>query len=265
MNAQQVLTVDRQALEQEGKADAKRARTSSTPPLRPGDHLSRAEFERRYSAHPEIKTAELIEGVVYMPSPVRFEQHGRLNSDIITWLGTYRSETPGIQGGDNTTVLLDYENEVQPDAFLRLRAEYGGNSYITENDYIAGPPELIVEVAASSAAYDLHTKKQVYARDGVQEYIAVQVYEQRVDWFALREGVYETLTPEEATGTTADADATRAGCLKSEGFPGLWLCPAALWEGDIAGLLACLREGLASPEHEAFVAQLRVKAESGKQ
>ncbi len=264
MNAQQVLTVDRQALEQESKADAKRALTSSTPPLRPGDHLSKAEFERRYSAHPEIKKAELIEGVVYMPSPVRFEQHGLIHFMLITWLGGYWASTLGIQGGDNTTVLLDYENEVQPDAFLRLRAECGGNSYITENDYIAGPPELIVEVAASSAAYDLHVKKQVYARDGVQEYIAVQVYEQRVDWFVLREldsasgGVYEALTSGEA------ADTTETRRLKSESFPGLWLCPAALWEGDIAGLLACLREGLASPEHEAFVAQLRARVESSK-
>lgn len=265
MNAQHVLTtVDRQSHDCEVKAAGKRPSSSLRPPLCPGDHLSRAEFERRYCAHPEIKKAELIEGVVYMPSPVRFEQHGRLHSDIITWLGVYRSETSGIQVGDNTTVLLDYENEVQPDACVRLQAEYGGNSYITENDYVAGPPELIVEIAASSAAYDLHTKKQVYARDGVQEYIAVQVYEQRVDWFALREGVYETLTPEEATGTTAAADATRAGCLKSEGFPGLWLCPAALWEGDIARLLACLQEGLASSEHKTFVAQLRARAESNK-
>lgn len=255
MNAQQVLTVDRQALEQEVKTDAKRPPISSRPPLCPGDHLSRAEFERRYSAHPEIKKAELIEGVVYMPSPVRFEQHGLIHFMLITWLGEYWAGTLGIQGGDNTTVLLDYENEVQPDAFLRLRAEFGGNSYHTKNDYVAGPPELIVEVMASSAAYDLHTKKQVYSRDGVQEYIAIQVYEQRVDWFIRQEGVYEALTPEET------ADETEAGRLKSEVFPGLWLCPAALWERDIAGLLACVREGLASSEHETFVAQLRARAE----
>ncbi len=121
----------------------------------------------------------------------------------------------------------------------------GGRSHVTEDDYLAGPPELIVEIAASSAAYDLHSKRRVYARSGVQEYLAVQMYEQRVDWFILREGVYETLTP--------DTD----GVLRSEVFPGLWLQPAAIWSGDLAAMLAVLQEGLASPEHAAFLARLR--------
>jgi len=162
-----------------------------------------------------------------MPSPVRFEQHGRPHFNIITWLGTYCAATPGISpGGDNATVRLDLENEVQPDALLRLEPVLGGNSRVTEDDYLAGPPELIVEITASSAAYDLHDKRRVYARNGVQEYLAVQMYEQRVDWFILREEGYETLTP--------DAD----GVLRSEVFPGLWLQPDALWSGDLAAMLA---------------------------
>jgi Uma2 family endonuclease len=217
-----------------------------TPPaLQAGDRLSRAEFERRYHAHPEIKKAELVEGVVYMVSPVRFEQHGNPHFNIITWLGTYCAATPGIlAGGDNATVRLDYENEVQPDALLRLEPAHGGQSRITEDDYLQGPPELIVEIAASSAAYDLHDKRRVYARNGVQEYLAAQVYEQRVDWFILREGVYETLTPDDE------------GLLRSQVFPGLWLQAAALWSGDLAALLAALHAGLASPEHADFVARL---------
>jgi Uma2 family endonuclease len=215
-------------------------------PLHAGDRLSRAEFERRYHAHPEIKKAELIEGVVYMPTPIRFEQHGRPHFNIVTWLGTYCAATPGISpGGDNTTVRLDFENEVQPDALLRLEPAQGGRSRVTEDDYLEGPPELIVEIAASSAAYDLHDKRRVYARSGVQEYLAIQMYEQRVDWFVLREGVYETLTPGDN------------GVLHSQVFPGLWLQPAALWSGDLAGMLAVLQEGLDSSEHAAFVARLR--------
>ena len=217
------------------------------PPLHAGDRLSRAEFERRYQAHPEIKKAELIEGVVYMPTPVRFEQHGRPHGDVITWLGVYRASTPGVLVGDNVTVRLDFENEVQPDALLRLEPEHGGRSHVTEDDYLEGPPELIVEIAASSAAYDLHDKRRVYARSGVQEYLAVQMYEQRLDWFILREGVYQTLTP--------DGD----GVLRSEVFPGLWLQPAALWSGDLAAMLAVLQEGLASPEHAAFLARLQTQ------
>jgi Uma2 family endonuclease len=209
-----------------------------------GDRLSRAEFERRYHAHPHIKKAELVEGVVYVVSPVRFKQHGFPHASVITWLGVYLASTPGVLFGDNATVRLDFENEVQPHALLRLEPAQGGQSRVTEDDYLEGPPELIVEIAASSAAYDLHDKRRVYARNGVQEYLAVQMYEQRVDWFVLREGVYETLTPDDE------------GVLRSQVFPGLWLQGAAFWSGDLAAMLEVLREGLASPEHAAFAARL---------
>lgn len=182
-----------------------------------------------------------------MPSPVRFEQHGRLHSDVIGWLFVYRTATPGVLAGDNTTVRLDFENEVQPDALLRLEPVHGGRSQVTADDYLEGPPELVVEVAASSAAYDLHDKRRVYARNGAQEYLALQVYEQYVDWFVLREGVYATLKP--------DAN----GIIRSEVFPGLWLQPDALWSGDSVTLLAILQEGLASPEHAAFLVRLQTQ------
>jgi len=207
------------------------------PSLEPGDHLSRAEFERRYRLHPEIKKAELVEGVVYMPSPTRFHQHGRPHSDIVTWLGTYRAATPGVLGADNATLRLDFENEVQPDALLRLESKLGGRSRVTEDDYLEGSPELVVEVAASSAAYDLYAKRRVYARTGVQEYLVVQVVDRRVDWFVLREGVYETLVPDEN------------GILRSEVFPGLALQPEAFLSGDLATVLEVLQQELAKSEH----------------
>jgi Uma2 family endonuclease len=218
------------------------------PPLESGDRLSRAEFERRYEAHPEIKKAELIEGVVYVASPVRIEQHGSPHAAMVGWLVVYAAHTPGVKIVDNGTMRLEGENDAQPDAFLRLEPEKGGRSHVTEDDYLEGPPELIVEIAASSAAYDLHDKKEVYQRNGVQEYVAAQVYEQRVDWFVLREGIYESLTPDEA------------GVLRSEVFPGLWLQPTALWSGDLAAMLAVLQQGLNSPEHAAFVARLGTDA-----
>lgn len=220
---------------------------TKAPPLNPGDHLTRAEFERRYKAHPEIKIAELIEGVVYMPSPIRFQQHGMPHLYMNGWLSIYLAATPGVTGADNTTVRLDNENEVQPDAFLRLDPKFGGRSRITEDDYLEGPPELILEVAASSAAYDLNAKLRVYQRNGVQEYLAIQMYEQRIDWFVLREGVYEALKPDES------------GVLRSEVFPGLWLQPSAFWSGDLAGMLAVLQEGVKSPEHAELVERLRTK------
>ena len=220
-------------------------KSSRTPPLNAGDRLSRAEFERRYQAHPEINKAELIEGVVHMPSPVHFALHSQPHGDIVGWLAYYRAATPGVVIGDNATVRLDYENVVQPDALLRLEPALGGRSQVTEDDYLAGPPELVVEIAASSASYDMHDKRRVYARNGVLEYLVAQAYEQRVDWFVLREGVYEALQP--------DAE----GILRSEVFPGLWLPADALWAGDLAAMLAVLQQGLASPEHSAYVADLR--------
>mgnify|MGYP002681849627 FL=1 len=217
------------------------------PPLNAGDRLTRPEFERRYQAHPELNKAELIEGVVHMPSPVHFALHGKPHVAIIAWLALYCAATPGVVGADNTTVRLDYENVVQPDALLRLESALGGRSHVTEDDYLAGPPELVVEIAASSASYDLHNKHRVYAANAVPEYLVAQAYEQRVDWFVLREGVYEPLQP--------DAD----GILRSEVFPGLWLPADALWAGDLATMLAVVQQGLASPEHASYVAGLRAR------
>ncbi len=214
------------------------------PPLNNGDRLTRAEFERIYAVHPEIKKAELIEGVVYMPSPARYREHGKPHFDAIVWIGTYCAATPGVEGCDNTTLRLDFENEPQPDVLLRLPQEYGGSSQVGEDGYLEGVPELIVEVSASSASYDLNQKKRVYARNGVPEYIVYLAYEQRIIWFILRDGVYEAQQP--------DAN----GVLKSERFPGLWLLPDALLSGELAQVLETLQQGLASQEHKAFSAEL---------
>ncbi len=228
--------------------------TPRRPPFQTGDHLSRAEFERRYAAHPEIKKAELIEGVVYiMSSPTRYTQHGRPHGMTVTWLGTYEAATPGVLSAIEPTIRLDSENEVQPDALLRLDPRLGGRSRVAEDGYLEGPPELIVEIAASSAAYDLYEKRRVYQRCGVLEYLVLQMYEQRVDWFVLREGVYAPLEP--------DAD----GLLHSENLPGLIFRPAAIWDDDLAALLAALQTGLATPEHAEFVKRLQAAPEIATQ
>ena len=221
-------------------------------PLNNGDRLTRAEFGRIYAAHPEIKKAELIEGVVYMPSPARYREHGNPHFHSISWLGVYSAATPGVEGGDNATLRLDYENEPQPDALLRLPAEYGGSSRVGEDGYLEGAPELILEVSASSASYDLNQKKRAYARNGVPEYIVYLDYEQRVVWHVLRAGVYEEQQPDED------------GVLKSERFPGLWLLPDALLAGDLSRVLETLQQGLASPEHKTFCAELTSRLKEAK-
>ncbi len=216
------------------------------PPLANGDHLTRAEFERRYMAQPHLKKAELIEGVVYMPSPVRLDKHSKPHSRIIGWLFNYVAATPGTDFGDNATVRLDRENEVQPDAFLRILETVGGQSRATADDYLEGSPELIVEVAASSVAYDLHEKLRVYRRNGVQEYLALLAYEQETRWFQLVEGEYVLLSPDDQ------------GVIRSQVFPGLHFHPHYFWADDLVGMLQVLQSGIATPEHQAFMASLKV-------
>ncbi len=215
------------------------------PALTSGDRLTRREFERRYEAMPENIKAELIEGVVYVASPVRFTSHGEPHTHIITWLGVYCAATPGVRMGDNTTVRLDPFNEPQPDILLRIEPAAGGRSRITDDDYIEGAPELIVEIAASSAAYDLREKKIVYQRSGVLEYLIWQIYEQRLDWFYLHEDEYELLLPD-ATGIT-----------HSRVFPGLHLNVTALLAGDLARVLATLQAGLTTDQHATFADRIR--------
>lgn len=215
------------------------------PPLESGDRLTRYEFEQRYQAMPHLKQAELIEGVVYVASPVRANFHGQPHASIVGWLLVYSAATPGVYLADNTTVRLDADNEPQPDALLRIEPEVGGNSRVTEDDYIEGAPELIAEIAASSASYDLGDKLNAYRRNGVQEYIVWQSYENKLDWFRLREGRYVALEPD------------GEGIIRSEVFPGLWLSVAALQGGNLAEVLAVLQRGLQTPEHQAFVERLQ--------
>jgi Uma2 family endonuclease len=205
------------------------------PPLESGDRLTRPEFERRYTAMPHLKKAELIEGVVYVASPLRAKAHGKPHSAIITWLGVYSAATPGVGCYDNPTVRLDADNEPQPDAVLRV--EQGGQSRISDDDYIEGAPELIIEIAASSASYDLHDKLRIYRRNGVQEYIVWRTYSQQIDWFYLEDGDYKRQVP------------NPAGIFQSQQFPGLWLAGAALLAGDLAAVLHTLQQGMATPEH----------------
>jgi Uma2 family endonuclease len=218
----------------------------AVPLLVNGDRLTREEFERRYRAMPGVNKAELIEGVVYMPSPVRYQAHGKPRMILATWLGYYASKTPGLFGyGDNGTVRLDNDNEPQPDLFLLLPPHAGGKAKVDEDDYISGPPTLVCEIAASSASIDLHHKKTAYRRNGVQEYIVWRTDDAAVDWFALVDGEFVPIAPNPTDGT-----------LRSGALPGLWLNATALLAADLPTLFATVDKGTGSPEHADFVRRL---------
>jgi len=214
------------------------------PPLESGYRLNCYEFERRYNAMPHLRKAELIEGVVYVSAARGFRSHAQPHGNLIGWLGNYKVATPGIELGIEPTVRLDLDNEPQPDAVLMIEEQAGGQARLSEDDYIEGAPELVAEIAASSAAIDLGDKKRAYRRNGIREYIVWQVFEQRLDWFYLQEGEYVPLP--------VDQD----GVIRSQVFPGLWLAANDLLTGNMGRVLAVLQEGLAAAEHDEFVEQL---------
>lgn len=212
-------------------------------PLMSGDRLTQPEFHRRYLAMPEVRHAELVEGVVYMASPLRIGAHGKPHAALLGWLWNYCAATPGVELADNATLILDVDNELQPDVMVWLPARAGGLLRITADDYAEGAPTLIAEVSASSASYDLHDKKRAYRRGGVQEYLVWRVFDQAIDWWQLIDGDYVGLVPGD-------------GMVRSLALPGLVLDVEAMLQGDLQGVMAALSQGLGGEGHRDFVASL---------
>ena len=208
-------------------------------PLVAGEKLSREEFMRRWELMPNVKRAELIGGIVYVASPLSIA-HGSQDNLVGWWLRFYSIHTPGCEAANNTTWYM-LEDAPQPDVYLRILPEYGGQSGVAAGKYGAGAPELAVEVSLASASRDRGPKLDLYRQAGVQEYVTVRIEKPNLVWRRLETGAYHELRP--------DAD----GFLRSVVFPGLWLDPQALLAQDGARLLEVLKQGLASPEHEEFV------------
>lgn len=223
-------------------------RALKVPPLENGDRLTREEFEQRYLGMPHVKKAELIEGMVHVPSPVSHDYHGEQHTTLTWLLQHYVVFTPGTFASDNTTVKLDNENELQPDVFLAVRPECGGSVRIDRKGYVNGAPELVAEVSGSTVSIDLGKKLGVYEGHKAREYLVWRVYEDAIDWHVLTRGKFALLSPDPADGL-----------LKSRVFPGLWLDAAAMLGNNLAAVLAALTRGLESPEHKAFVAKLAAK------
>jgi Uma2 family endonuclease len=208
----------------------------------PGEHLDQVEFHRRYEAMPPGIKAELIDGVVYMPSPVG-NDHGDSQGDAIFWLGYYTTETPGVKSSGELTTILGSRSEPQPDAVLRIRREFGGRT-VSEGGYLRGVPELVVEISKATRYVDLGPKLKDYGRAGVTEYVVRALDPDEILWFRQRDGELVRAEP--------DAD----GLYRSGVFPGLWLDPVALLTGDLRRLRQVVDQGVATPEHAAFVARL---------
>lgn len=217
------------------------------PPVEAGDHVDQPTFHERYKAMPAAFRAELIGGIVIVPSPLS-PGHGFYHALIMTWLGNYWIATPGTNAGDNMTAILGEASEPQPDGALIIGPASGGQTGLSEDGYMTGPPELIVEVASSSASIDLHAKRRDYEQAGVLEYVVVVLRQRIIRWCVLQDGAYQEIS--------ADAD----GIFRSRVFPGLWLHANALLQLDGATVMDVLQRGLATPEHAAFVQRLRERS-----
>jgi len=218
--------------------------TQILEPLREGERIKRDEFERRAKAFPQAGRVELIDGVVHLMSPISFFGHGLPHANMMTWLNLYSIDTPGTCCGAPTSIRIDDENEPEPDAILFIDPERGGAAAFDEDEYVTGAPELVIEISNTTTGKDLNIKLPLYERDGIREYIVWRVEDQEIDWFVLRESGYERLTLGED------------GIYRSEVFPGLWLDVDAIVSGDRRRMIRVLEQGLATIEHNEFVARL---------
>ncbi|MHC5538181.1 Uma2 family endonuclease [Singulisphaera rosea] len=216
------------------------------PPLEEGQRLGQPLFHERYEAMPLGTWAELIGGVVYMPSPLGYK-HSCVDRILGFWLCQYEQATPGLTGAANLSTILGPDCEVQPDQQLQIPPACGGLARIVD-DYAHGPPELVIEISRSSRKLDLGKKKDSYLKAGVPEYLVVSLEPEEIFWFLLRDEQYMRTEP------------GPDGWYRSERFPGLWLDPQALFREDIDALIAGLEAGLATPEHAEFTARIAATA-----
>jgi Uma2 family endonuclease len=228
-------------------ATAKPLRSKRLPPLENGDQLDQKTFHARYEAMPEDFRAELIGGIVYVPSPQKMP-HSETQLLVARWLDEYAEATPGTVALLNNTQILGPDSEPEPDACLFITPEYGGRVYVDKDDYLHGAPELIVEVSSSTESIDLHRKKQDYQEAGVREYVVLALRTQQVFWFIRQRGKYkETPLPTD-------------GIFRSRTFPGLWLDAESMLRCHRQGVLAALKRGLATAEQAALMAKLEKQA-----
>jgi len=216
-----------------------------------GDHLSVPEFERRYEAMQDDARAELIEGIVVMSpgiksGPVTMD-HGKAHSLMNCLLGHYAVATPGVSCAVGASLRLDGCNEYQPDVLLWIEQNHLDGVKADPVGILEGRPELVMEVALSGRAFDLHEKKAVLQRNQIPEYIVWEMLDEpRFHWFALEDGEYASL------------QARRDSVVCSRVFPGLWLDFASLvvGQGSDKEIFRALNKGLKSAEHKAFVKKL---------
>jgi Uma2 family endonuclease len=218
--------------------------TAEIPLLISGDRMTQEEFHERYEQYPGDTKFELIGGIVYMASPLT-KLHSDYDDEVGFILGLYRRATHGVDALHNATAIMSEEDEPQPDLGLRIQPEYGGQSRTNEKHYLVGAPELVAEIAYSRRAIDLHAKRDRYEAAGVIEYLVVNVEQGEVVWHHFPSE--KRIRPD------------KQGIARSRVFPGLWFDVPALLARDSAKVREVAEQGLASPQHAAFIKRLQAR------
>ena len=209
------------------------------PLLENGDCMPDDEFLRRYEQMPGVK-AELIDGVVYMASPVSAELHGMPHNDLQHALSHYRIFMSKVRATDNSTVKLGKKNIPQPDIGLFINSPEGQARIV--DGYLVGAPELVAEISASTRSVDVNQKFETYQKAGVKEYLVWRVEDDEIDWWQLVNGKYERLREDDA------------GVIRSVVYPGLWLNVPELISANMPAVLATIDAGRNTPEYKSFAA-----------
>jgi hypothetical protein len=220
------------------------------PPLADGQLVSLEEFEQRFDATPDLKHAELLDGVAYLRHDGRAFA-GSCRAALIGWLGVYSASTRFLLPGAHGHVALDDRNELQPDAILAVRPEAGGTVVLDATGVVRSAPDFAADVFTTTNATLLPKRIAAHERGGTLEYLVWYAEHKCVDWLVRERGEFVAMNPDPADGL-----------LKSVAFPGLWLDATALLNGDLDTVLAALQRGLASAEHKAFVSQLAARRQS---
>jgi Uma2 family endonuclease len=203
--------------------------------------MKQPEFHRLYVLCDEDTKFELVEGIVYMASPLS-KPHSDYDGRVGYALERYAEDTPGVEALHNATTILGAESEPQPDLGLRILPAFGGRSH-DEGKYVRGPVEWLGEIAYSSRDIDLSAKLRDYRATGILEYVVVCVEEQVVRWLHFP--------------TDRELRPDRQGIIKSRVFPGLWLDVPALFRLDSRAIRQAIEAGLNTKGHAAFVKRLQ--------
>jgi Uma2 family endonuclease len=212
------------------------------PPLVHRERLDQPTFHARYSAMPPEFRAELVDGVVVIRERRVRARHGTTSAALVYALVRYEQYTPGVSVALRVSTILGDADELHPDVSVRLR---GGQCCVGEDDLLHGCPDLVCEIVdRETESHDLIAKRSAYDRHGAREYLAVLVHAGRHISFVRRSAglVEEEPAPDHL--------------WRSRAFPGLWLDPVALLAGDLNRLAVVLEQGVATPAHAAFAAEL---------